>query len=230
MAHATPSSASGDSIPDGRISVFWSSCINSPIVLATENCQNVEGQESLLGIFFEAPLSRESDVESVLESLGQRLGGKDSASISSIDCRVYRPCSDHAPMELVPTYRGTLVAVCMTPSQESEEWFNRWYTEEHIPMLSAAPGWISSRRYVLGGSSYTSAITEGEVKRAPKYLALHEWAHDQAFETPEYKAAVNTHWRTEVMNSVKEKQRFALGYAGLLDNLAGGQNSEQESE
>ncbi|KAF9446141.1 hypothetical protein P691DRAFT_225301 [Macrolepiota fuliginosa MF-IS2] len=228
QAHETPTSVSRGDKPDRMMSVFSSSRTDTPTTLTAGKSQDDKGKEHVLGIFFEVPQSRESNVGSVLELLGQGLGGRYEGTILSIECRAYRSYPDQAASELVPVKGGTLIINCMTPSQESEESFDRWYAEEHIPLLRAVPGWLSSRRYVLVSSRY-APIEVGKVAAiVPKYLALHEWAHDQFFETLEYKAAVNTPWRTEVIAAVKEKQRFVSKYVGRLEFLASGQSSEQE--
>ncbi|MSQ25849.1 MAG: hypothetical protein EXR49_06210 [Dehalococcoidia bacterium] len=49
---------------------------------------------------------------------------------------------------------------CTDPSREEE--FNRWYSRTHLPDLSAAQGWVRSRRFVNlrpndGPSAYLAA-------------------------------------------------------------------------
>ncbi|EJF56840.1 hypothetical protein BD309DRAFT_960820 [Dichomitus squalens] len=80
---------------------------------------------------------------------------------------------------------------------ELEDDLNRWYREEHIPLLAKVPGWRRSRRYVLrdvGPASGTGAevLKKG---RPPKYLAVHEWESPESYETPEFKHATSTPWR-----------------------------------
>lgn len=103
--------------------------------------------------------------------------------------------------------------------------FCRWYDEEHIPLLARVPGWVRSHRYVLkeklgvdasdseGGSreKEDGNGNDGERKgrremeedpdtdRPPKFLAIHEWASLDAFETKQYRRATNTPWRTAVL-------------------------------
>ncbi|KAJ7157794.1 hypothetical protein C8R46DRAFT_908803, partial [Mycena filopes] len=92
-----------------------------------------------------------------------------------------------------------LVLNGMTPNESAEQTFNDWYTDEHIPMLSAVPGWRSSRRFQLLSASASP----------PKYLALHEWESCNVFPTPKFKAATNTPWRTKVVvEQVNKKERY----------------------
>ncbi|KAJ6631404.1 hypothetical protein B0H10DRAFT_1978572 [Mycena sp. CBHHK59/15] len=101
----------------------------------------------------------------------------------------------------------------MTPNDSAEETFNAWYAEEHIPMLSAVPGWQSSTRFRLMSASLSSS----------RYLALHTWENLAAFESPEFKAATNTPWRTRVVvEQVNQKERYLLEYRGITGELATG--------
>jgi hypothetical protein len=51
----------------------------------------------------------------------------------------------------------------------------------------------------------------------PKYLAIHEWIDDGIFQTKEYKAAVDTPWRKEVIAGVRAGERFVMKYIGTLE-------------
>ncbi|THV06622.1 hypothetical protein K435DRAFT_848705 [Dendrothele bispora CBS 962.96] len=118
-----------------------------------------------------------------------------------LECRLYstqRPIVPAGFVKLPATH--ILVSVAMTPNAASEKSFNDWYTQEHIPMLSQTPGWLASRRFNLISST-------GE---APKHLALHAWVDMSIFERSEYKAAVNTPWRTEVIDQVIQRERLVL--------------------
>lgn len=92
------------------------------------------------------------------------------------------------------------IFVSMTPSIESEADFNAWYNEEHVPMLMRVPGWLRTRRYILTEQS-------GVPLRPPKYLAMHEFSESRDFNSGEYKAAVDTPWRTRIMDQIQERER-----------------------
>ncbi len=51
------------------------------------------------------------------------------------------------PIRGEPGKYMTVVEVEMKKFAEAE--FNRWFDEEHIPLLSRVPGWVRSRRFVL---------------------------------------------------------------------------------
>ena len=62
----------------------------------------------------------------------------------------------------------------------------RWYSEEHIPLLCRAPGWLRARRYEMlshsGGPRYTS-------------IALHELRSVSVLDSVERQHARSTAWR-----------------------------------
>lgn len=90
----------------------------------------------------------------------------------------------------------------MTPSSENERDFNEWYLREHIPLLSRAATWLSSRRYKLVESNFST----------PSYLALHFWGEELAFNTLEYKTAIDTPWKWNVVNNVLDRRRYAFRF------------------
>lgn len=141
--------------------------------------------------------------------------------LSGVEVRMYTPFLEQSsqPPETEssesnpPKSPHFLVINGMTPHPSSEKMFNDWYTEEHIPMLSRVPSWLSSHRYILQTQSADS--------KAPRYLALHRWGDIAAFEQQEFKAATNTPWRTKVIEQVVEKERFVMEFQGTLEDLVG---------
>ncbi|KAI0702234.1 hypothetical protein C8Q76DRAFT_578476, partial [Earliella scabrosa] len=102
--------------------------------------------------------------------------------------------SDDYQPPIEPKYM-TIAEVEMKKYAEAE--FNRWFDEEHIPLLSCVPGWVRSRRFVL--KEVLDRGREVKVERPPKYLALHEWTSLDAFRTKEFKRATTTPWRMQVL-------------------------------
>lgn len=102
-----------------------------------------------------------------------------------------------------------LVAVenTVTAAEGAEQALDKWYEEEHIPMLSKVPGWLRTRRF------RTSTSLD---KNAPlKYLILHEYARENGLGGPEYKAATSTKWREEIFAKVianKHRRTYSLFY------------------
>ncbi len=89
---------------------------------------------------------------------------------------------------------------------ELEDDLNKWYREEHIPLLAKGPGWRRSRRYVLrdaGPASGTGAEEVTRKGRPPKYLAVHEWESLESFETDEFRHATSTPWRMRLFEGAE---------------------------
>jgi pimeloyl-ACP methyl ester carboxylesterase len=94
---------------------------------------------------------------------------------------------------------NVIVAVFVDVNEGMTDQLDKWYTEEHIDMLSKVPGWLRTRRFV------TSSIDSN----APKeYLALHEYAPNNGLGGPEFQAVTATPWTQEIMTKVvKDKRR-----------------------
>lgn len=81
------------------------------------------------------------------------------------------------------------------------EELQKWYEEEHIPMLAKIPGWLRTRLFVTAG-------IEEKPQEQWEYVALHEYKPQNGLDGPEYQAAISTPWRNEIQKSViKEKRR-----------------------
>ncbi|EGE80724.1 alpha/beta hydrolase [Blastomyces dermatitidis ATCC 18188] len=95
--------------------------------------------------------------------------------------------------------KRVLVAIIQTLYPDQEEEFNKWYREEHLPLLSRVPGWLRTRRFV------SSAVEPTAVR---EYLSLHEYESHDGPSGPELKAVNATPWRERVMaNMVKDRSR-----------------------
>ncbi|KAH8598352.1 Alpha/Beta hydrolase protein [Bisporella sp. PMI_857] len=95
---------------------------------------------------------------------------------------------------------NALVAVTMVLSPEAgkKEELDKWYRDEHVQLLSKVPGWLRTRRYV------TSSI---DPEAAIEYLTLHEYAPKNGLNGEEFLAAVDTPWRTKIMQDVVAEKR-----------------------
>ena len=92
-----------------------------------------------------------------------------------------------------------VLAVAQSVPPEMEDELAAFYTEEHIPMLLAVPGWRRARRYRLTAGA------------APAYLSLHELASMAVFEEPAYRAAVSTPWMKRIVDSAIGRERRVFG-------------------
>jgi hypothetical protein len=79
-----------------------------------------------------------------------------------------------------------LVVVAFDVPPDLATMVDRWYAEEHIPLLCRAPGWLRARRYQMlnysGGPRYTS-------------VALHELRSVSVLDSVERQYARSTAWR-----------------------------------
>ncbi|VDB86642.1 unnamed protein product [Peniophora sp. CBMAI 1063] len=144
------------------------------------------------------------------------------AKIGVVDRRVYAvyPGPAYAPSPRFDEKKGapyTVLVETHIPEGAPEDEYNKWYDEEHIPLLSRIPGWLRSRRYVLVDEGVFGTDT-GPHKRSgrpAKYLAIHEYDTSNASgrtETPEHKAAMGTEWMAKIEETViaKSKREFEL--------------------
>ena len=77
---------------------------------------------------------------------------------------------------------------------------NRWYEEEHIPLLQKVPGYLSSiRGSLLWMSSKTSPVV-------PKYAAFHRFAANSGLNNlQQWKSAFHTEWAERIHKSIDEE-------------------------
>ena len=97
-----------------------------------------------------------------------------------------------------------IYAVYFSVPDERVEDFNRWYEEEHIPMLLKCKDWLRVRRF---------DIYEGE-PQPWTHLALHYLNDMAALDSPEREAARNT----DRYKKLAEEPWFQAGYQ-LFESL-----------
>jgi antibiotic biosynthesis monooxygenase (ABM) superfamily enzyme len=78
-----------------------------------------------------------------------------------------------------------LLIVRTDVAPEMEEEFNRWYNEEHIPLLLRVPGVLWAKRGMNTG--------EGQ-----KYIAVYEHESIEVQRTPAYRNALDTDWTHKI--------------------------------
>jgi hypothetical protein len=91
----------------------------------------------------------------------------------------------HATLPAPAQPAGALFVSIGDIPAEHEEDFNRWYDDEHVPMIAAIPGVLRARRW---------RATEG----TPRYIALYELAGLQVREHPGWKSAAGTPWTARI--------------------------------
>ncbi|KAF5367535.1 hypothetical protein D9758_003812 [Tetrapyrgos nigripes] len=95
-----------------------------------------------------------------------------------------------------------LLVSSIETTAEGEDGFNKWYEQEHIPLLSKVSGWLRTRRFKLFSSKERGQLKDGAECKPFTYLAIHEFSEGGFMDTPEMKKAANTPWREEVMKQV----------------------------
>ena len=133
------------------------------------------------------------------------------SSLATLDRRVYELISDDSapggddeaggaggPGGLGGPPVVLAVSLSVPPSAAAD--LAAWYAGEHIPALLMVPGWRRVRRYRLheGG--------------APTYLALSEVESAAVFEEPAFLATMATPWRSQVAESVTQRERRVFGF------------------
>jgi len=116
---------------------------------------------------------------------------------------VQPPSSLYDPKKAAPVtvFRGIDV------KESAEEELTRWYLEEHVPMLSKAPGWIRTRWFVLRESGYVGVEAAKQTKKPPKFLAVHEWADANFESSPEFKLSLESPWKDRLMKDITGGER-----------------------
>lgn len=99
------------------------------------------------------------------------------------------------------------VEVTVTNQPGADDELNKWYEEEHIPMLLKVPGCLRIRRFRTSTNlDPTAPVT---------YLALQEYAPQNGLGGPEFEAAKSTKWRSEIFDKVianKGRRTYSLFY------------------
>ncbi len=98
-----------------------------------------------------------------------------------------------------------LLCVWWEPYPGTEDEFNAWYEEEHLPMLATVPGWLRSRRFDL---------VEGNGQR---YLAMHDLAGTEVFADARYREAISTRRRDAVVAQRSSHERGVFQLLRRLD-------------
>ncbi|KDR85837.1 hypothetical protein GALMADRAFT_54032 [Galerina marginata CBS 339.88] len=86
----------------------------------------------------------------------------------------------------------------------SEDAFNKWYNEEHIPdIASHVPGWNRARRYKLVGQPVElTGKQDPSIKEGYNYLAIHDFDRADYATSPALVAAIHTPAAGKILQSV----------------------------
>lgn len=152
-------------------------------------------------------------------SLREDRSPREAETIAQVDVKRYfydlvseRKVDAFTPLEKLTDDEAegrVLVAVecTLTGVENAEEQLNKWYEEEHIPMLAKVPGFLRARRFRTSSKlDPTAPVT---------YLALYDYAKDNGLDGPERQAAMGTKWRAEIHDTViadKNRRTYSLFY------------------
>jgi pimeloyl-ACP methyl ester carboxylesterase len=101
--------------------------------------------------------------------------------------------------------KNVMIAVSfqLQDGKDKEEELEKWYNEEHVPLLQKVPGWRRTRRFV---TSYLDL--ESGHRKEKEFLALHEYAPQNGLGGKEFVAATTTKWCDKIYaDVVKERKR-----------------------
>ena len=87
--------------------------------------------------------------------------------------------------ESAPDKAGGLLMVAINVTNENENDFNSWYTEEHIPALLAVPGVLSARRYKSNEGTH-------------RYVAIYHLTKPDVTKTDAWSTAIDTPWSARI--------------------------------
>ncbi len=127
------------------------------------------------------------------------------SNLAALNGAIYSLISASATSPDAPPGKFICLAM-MEPSSEGEDEFNKWYEEEHISLLSKAPGWIRSRRFKVVHELNTGKEVTGPTQ---KYLALHELENKEVMDTAAWIHA-GTPWRNKVVNELVLRREIRL--------------------
>lgn len=85
---------------------------------------------------------------------------------------------------------GVIMLVAFDVPVEMREEVDRWYEQEHVPLLMRAPGWLRARRYEV--------TAMGPGTRRFTSLAFHQLADVSVLESRERAFARSTEWRARL--------------------------------
>ncbi|KAI4961063.1 hypothetical protein J4E86_000088 [Alternaria arbusti] len=101
-----------------------------------------------------------------------------------------------------------VISAALQPPKDasSDADFDAWYREEHLPVLSRAPGFVRSRRFKLAAASTLEDFQFGDaMDTAPRYLALHEFS-GEVLPWKELEASGQTEWAKKVMGGLVKEE------------------------
>ncbi|KAG6907767.1 hypothetical protein DXG01_007480 [Tephrocybe rancida] len=133
--------------------------------------------------------------------------------LALLNRRIYRRFLTYQNPDFDPNSlpaKVTLVVGMAPGTEEKEEDHNRWYSEEHLALMSKVPGFIRARRYKFVSSVELAGNADpASSPVAFPYITLYDWESTAYLNEPAYKEAISTPWTVKVFSEVaKSEQRL----------------------
>ena len=97
--------------------------------------------------------------------------------------------------EPAPDGAGGLLMVAINVTNENEDDFNSWYTEEHIPALLKVPGVLSARRYKSSEGTH-------------RFVAIYHLTQPEITKTDAWSIAIDTPWSSRIRPHFEDRIRI----------------------
>ena len=97
--------------------------------------------------------------------------------------------------EPAPDGAGGLLMVAINVTNENEDDFNSWYTEEHIPALLKVPGVLSARRYKSSEGTH-------------RFVAIYHLTQPEITKTDAWSIAIDTPWSSRIRPYFQDRIRI----------------------
>ena len=97
--------------------------------------------------------------------------------------------------EPAPDGAGGLLMVAINVTNENEDDFNSWYTEEHIPALLKVPGVLSARRYKSSEGTH-------------RFVAIYHLTRPEITKTDAWSIAIDTPWSSRIRPHFQDRIRL----------------------
>jgi hypothetical protein len=113
-----------------------------------------------------------------------------------------------------------LLTTAIEPSNaEIEEEQNKWYAEEHLPLLSKVPGFLRARRFKLvDHAELGGKADKNSIKPPAKYLTLYDFDRDTFFDTQEMKDVASSPLAQRMRVLLNPESRLFTLHKGFSKN------------
>lgn len=121
------------------------------------------------------------------------------------DTRFYAEIQSFQVPHAKPGPAKFLISAALEPPSEQTSDFDQWYRDEHIAVLSRAPGFVRSRRYELVNGTTLNEFERLEGIEVPRFLALHEFEGEE-LPWKELAESAQTEWAKRIMGGLRREE------------------------